>query len=555
MERPTASDRLARRREIDRINQRPSNRHRPPTISHFTDEIMLRTIAVFLLCLTLGSSLARGEELIHWHTNLATARQVSQQYKVPMLVHFYGDQCLPCESLEKNVFTRPEVASTMQRYFVPVKINATTDRKTAAEFGVHSWPTDVFLGPDGKALSQGVCTQNPNAYLQNLQNIALMNRDRNAMLAGAAKPATPEPTGNVNPYGRTAANNLQQAAPGRDAAPNPYSNPATGASPYAAGAPVGGLTSANTQSTMPSPTWQGQSANGQAQNGLVSAGPVANSSSMTLPPPQPSYAQDNKQANIPPSAQWQTNPPVSSSPFSQNSAIVNSSPKLPLAPTLPSGPLPQNNSSMVQVAPTQNKTVDNPYFPSATPAANAPTSSVAGSVGNIAFPSSGSVAAEPSATEQRPAGHAVPSQLVSSTTSIVRADTNPASTQAAQTNAQTNVPALDGYCPVSLMHSQSWVRGLEKFAVRHRGKVYLLSSEQAAKEFMAAPDTFTPVLSGYDPLVFLREGRLVEGSIYDGVLRLDSLVFLFSNEENKEYFRTNYQRLVEELEVAVANAK
>ena len=72
---------------------------------------------------------------------------------------------------------------------------------------------------------------------------------------------------------------------------------------------------------------------------------------------------------------------------------------------------------------------------------------------------------------------------------------------------------------------------------------------------MAAPDTFTPVLSGYDPLVFLREGRLVEGSIYDGVLRLDSLVFLFSNEENKEYFRTNYQRLVEELEVAVANAK
>ena len=295
---------------------------------------MLRTIAVLALLLGLGISQARSEELIHWQTSLASARQVSQQYKVPMLIHFYGDSCLPCESLEKNVFTRPEVASTIQRYFVPVKINATTDRKTAAEFGVHSWPTDVFLGPDGKALSQGVCSQNPNAYLQNLQNIALMNRDRNAMLAGTTKPSNPE-TGAASPYGRTAASNLQQLAPGRDSAPTPYSNPSSGASPYATGTPTSQLTATNMQSSLPSPTWQGQSAHGQAQNGLVNAGPVPNSSSMTLPPPQSGYAQDNKQANIPPTVQWQTNPPVSASPFSQNSALTNNAPKLPLTPTLP----------------------------------------------------------------------------------------------------------------------------------------------------------------------------------------------------------------------------
>lgn len=122
---------------------------------------------------------------------------------------------------------------------------------------------------------------------------------------------------------------------------------------------------------------------------------------------------------------------------------------------------------------------------------------------------------------------------------------------AAQADKPT-VPALDGYCPVTLLHSQTWVRGLEKHAIRHRGKVYLLSSEETAKEFMAEPDSFTPVLSGHDPLVFLREGRLVEGSIYDGVLRQGQLLFLFSSEENKEYFRTNYERLVLELASAVS---
>ncbi len=510
---------------------------------------MLRTIAVLTLTLALGISQARSEELIHWHTNLATARQVSQQYKVPMLIHFYGDQCMPCESLEKNVFTRPEIASTMQRYFVPVKINATTDRKTAAEFGVHSWPTDVFLGPDGKALSQGVCSQNPNAYLQNLQNIALMNRDRNAMLAGNSKPTNAE-TGATSPYGRTATNNLQQAAPGRDAAPTPYSNPSAGASPYPGS--TGALASANMQSTLPSPTWQGQSANGQAQTGLVNAGPAAPGSSMTLPPPQSAYAQDNKQANVPPTVQWQTNPPVASSPFSQNSALANSSPKLPLAPTLPEGTMPGampgtihgtmpgSANTAPQASATQApmaQSIDNRFYTPASRVANAPTA-----------PATQSPSATPAWNTPKQSAAATPGQLVSSNNNIVKSDASDAA------SAQSTVPALDGYCPVSLMQSQTWIRGLEKHAIRHRGKVYLLSSEAAAKEFMAAPDNFTPVLSGHDPLVYLREGRLVEGSIYDGVLRQDNLVFIFSSDENKVYFRDNYDRLITELETAVSQA-
>ncbi len=472
---------------------------------------------IFLACLavSLCATLTHAEELINWHTSLDSARQVSQQYKVPILLHFYGNQCMPCKSLEKNVFSRPEVASTMQRYFVPVHINASEDRQTAAEFNVHSWPTDVFIAPDGKVLTQGVCNQNPNNYLQTLQNVAIMNRDRNTMLAAnTAAPSNTTPTAaNVSPYGRTASNNLQQSAPGREAAPTPYSNPSSGSAPYQ------GQTSsalASNQSTLPSPTWSGQSANGQAQSGLQTAGPLPSSNAMTVHPSQPATSTENKQANVPPAAPWQTNPAGSvASSFSHTPASAQPSstpgPALNLptntAPPAPSvkGPTPWNTTGKPS-API-NTVVDNPHYANAKP--------------------------------QLPnASTTTPAQLTST----------PLKSEAS-TQPQASVPALNGFCPVTLFSEGQWIEGKPQFAVRHRGRIYFLSSQTAIQRFMATPDEFCPVLSGFDPLVFIRDGRLVDGSVYDGLKdpKLNRIL-LFSSAENKKYFQENYDRLAAELE-------
>ena len=56
------------------------------------------------------------------------------------------------------------------------------------------------------------------------------------------------------------------------------------------------------------------------------------------------------------------------------------------------------------------------------------------------------------------------------------------------------------------------------------------------------------MLSGYDPLIFLSQGRLVDGSVYDGLKDpKQNQILLFATSENKKFFQDNYDRLASEL--------
>ena len=135
-------------------------------------------LASSLVC---GATFAQSE--IRWAPDLATARRAAAQFQVPVLIHFYGDNCLPCKTLEQRVFSQDPVVNTLNKFFISVRINASQERAVAAEYQVHSWPTDVFVSPDGKLLHQGVCKQDVSGYMEVLHNVAVSNRDRNTMLA------------------------------------------------------------------------------------------------------------------------------------------------------------------------------------------------------------------------------------------------------------------------------------------------------------------------------------------------------------------------------------
>ncbi|HAC90489.1 MAG TPA: hypothetical protein DCF63_07620 [Planctomycetaceae bacterium] len=179
-----------------------SARHKVNYISKLGTWNMAARICLFWLMIALmcGWMLAaEPSNTIRWAPDMATAREASAKYKVPLLVHFYGDGCLPCRTLEDRVLSKPEVVNTLNKFFISIAINATKQPQIAAEFGVHSWPTDVFVGPDGQTLHRGVCPQDIQAYLSVLQNVAVMNRDRNVLLAQPTKAApsqsSPAPLG------------------------------------------------------------------------------------------------------------------------------------------------------------------------------------------------------------------------------------------------------------------------------------------------------------------------------------------------------------------------
>ncbi len=149
-----------------------------------------------------------------------------------------------------------------------VRINATRDDgrllNTASQLA-----QDVFVAPDGKTLVQGVCNQNPGNYLQNLQNVALMNRDRNAMLAGNQQHLPPllhptvarlRPTCKRGTRPRCCSHSIQQSIRRLSSLWRSTSWPQ----------PVPSL---RINPALPSPTWQGQSANGEAKTGQTNSGP------------------------------------------------------------------------------------------------------------------------------------------------------------------------------------------------------------------------------------------------------------------------------------------
>jgi YHS domain-containing protein len=78
--------------------------------------------------------------------------------------------------------------------------------------------------------------------------------------------------------------------------------------------------------------------------------------------------------------------------------------------------------------------------------------------------------------------------------------------------------ALTGYCPVSILEGNRWVRGQPEFAVVHDGRRYLFAGRQQQQEFLDDPTRFVPALGG-DCVVTLKEdGRRVEGSVYHAVI-------------------------------------
>jgi YHS domain-containing protein len=95
--------------------------------------------------------------------------------------------------------------------------------------------------------------------------------------------------------------------------------------------------------------------------------------------------------------------------------------------------------------------------------------------------------------------------------------------------------ALEGYCPVTLADEKRWQMGSPELAVRHRNRVYHLSSPSAKEKFLATPDRFAPICSGMDIVIYLEEGRLVEGK-RDLGCRYQDRVYLFSSQESKQKF-------------------
>jgi YHS domain-containing protein/thiol-disulfide isomerase/thioredoxin len=253
------------------------------------------------LCLT---NVGLGASAVQWQPTLERAQVVAAHSNRLVLIHFWGNGCRPCEWMEREVFTRPDVAQAIDRGFVAVKINKDQFPNAARQFGVAAVPTDVVITPQGQILGSYV-GQAPAAEFVNRLNQAAQ---RAAPPVGPGYPAQQQGQANA-PSAYT------QGYPQRQQ-PQPNANQ-----------PVGGAPNGMSQ---PGPTFpQQQPPSGQALQAQVTPRYSGQYGTGANSPPSQATSQPIPQfgMNAGQDALAEASPPFDASPYPPNHQMPPADPQ------------------------------------------------------------------------------------------------------------------------------------------------------------------------------------------------------------------------------------
>lgn len=138
-------------------------------------------LALILLAVRAGH--AGQPDPISWRAGFAEARAEARATRRPIWLQFTGPWCGYCRQMERESFTRPDVAALARRRLVPVQARPDEDAALAQHFGINAVPATILLSPDGEILARLDGYADPGTFL------ALLNR------APEPSPAAPDRDG------------------------------------------------------------------------------------------------------------------------------------------------------------------------------------------------------------------------------------------------------------------------------------------------------------------------------------------------------------------------
>ncbi len=137
-----------------------------------------------LLTLYMASAAVGQPSAVRWQWNLETAKQIAAQSNRLVLVHFWAEWCVPCQAMERTVFSRPEVGAALERDYVPCRLNLDQFPSTANQYRVTKIPTDVIITPQGQMIAQFVGATDVSQYIDRIGRVAAARRaDPSRMVA------------------------------------------------------------------------------------------------------------------------------------------------------------------------------------------------------------------------------------------------------------------------------------------------------------------------------------------------------------------------------------
>ena len=102
-------------------------------------------LAWIVLVARASQSVVGAEPSPVWRSDFKAALLEAEQRRLPLLVHFYADWCMPCQRMERDVFTSPKVKEFLGTHFVAVKLNSDNHQDIVRRYGVETLPSDLVI--------------------------------------------------------------------------------------------------------------------------------------------------------------------------------------------------------------------------------------------------------------------------------------------------------------------------------------------------------------------------------------------------------------------------
>jgi YHS domain-containing protein len=100
------------------------------------------------------------------------------------------------------------------------------------------------------------------------------------------------------------------------------------------------------------------------------------------------------------------------------------------------------------------------------------------------------------------------------------------------------LPAMAGYCPVTLRTSGTWIRGRYENRVELGEFAFLTAGPKERELLTKQPETYAPALGGDCAVTLMARGERARGSVYHAY-EYDGRLFLFADAERKALFKAS----------------
>jgi thiol-disulfide isomerase/thioredoxin len=92
------------------------------------------------------------------------------------MIDFYTDWCGFCKQLDRTTWQDAKVLNWLSEKTVPIKINAEMEREISKKYRIESYPTILFLKPDGNEIDRLGGYKNALDFMQEA-NAAISGKD------------------------------------------------------------------------------------------------------------------------------------------------------------------------------------------------------------------------------------------------------------------------------------------------------------------------------------------------------------------------------------------